>query len=142
MTYKSILVHVDAAAQSARLRCAADLAGTFDATVIGLGAEAVAPLGVSAGGGYEAAEAAWIAARRDQIKENLIVAESRFRDAVSGRSQEWRTSLSAPTENMAQMARAADLIVVGGDDPMVNFDPYKAVDIGHLILTAGRPVLL
>lgn len=143
MTYKSILVHADSdSAHVARLHCAADLADAFGATVLGLAAEAIAPLGVSVGGGYPASEAAWIEAQQDQIKEDLIVAEARFRQALGSRPQEWRRCWSAPTETMAERARAADLILAGGGDQSTKLDPYKAVDTGRLIVTAGRPVLL
>lgn len=143
MTFKSLLVHADAdPVHAARLHCAADLADAFGATVLGLGAEALAPLGVSAGGGAPASEAAWIEAQRAQIEGDLVIAEALFRQAMNDRPQEWRRSLSEPTETMAAIARAADLIVAGGGDQSAKLDPSRAVDTGRLILTAGRPVLL
>lgn len=141
MSFKAILVHADPLpAHAMRLRCAANLADTFDATLIGLGAEGLGPSG-GAGAPYDPAEQAWINARRYQIKEGLIVAEAHFRQAAGGRRQEWRAMWAEPTEAMAGAARAADLIVVGGDDPARTPDPSRAVDVGRLILTAGRPVL-
>ena len=142
MTYKSLLVHADPdPAHAARLWCASDIADDFGATVIGLGAEALSPLGVGAGGGYEAAEAAWIAARREQIAQNLELAGAHFQHVMGARPHEWRTSWSEPTATMAQMARATDLIVVGGEQA-ASVDHDRAVDVGQLIVTAGRPVLL
>lgn len=141
MTYKSLLVHADPDPdEAARLWCASDLADEFGATVIGLGAQTLAPLGVSTGGGYEASEAAWIAAQREQISANLKVAEANFRNVIGGRPNEWRTSWAAPTDAMARMARGADLIVAGGQSARV--DSNRSVDVGQLITTAGRPVLL
>lgn len=142
MTYKSLLVHVDpGAAQVAALRSAVDLADAFDASVLGLGAEAIAPLGVVVDGGYAAAEAAWINARREQITQNLKSAEAHFRRAIGARPHEWRTTWSPPTEAVAQVSRAADLIVIGKGRPGP-VDPSRAVNVGQLVVTAGRPVLL
>lgn len=144
MSYKSILVHTDPYPSNvAGLRCAADLADAFQATLLGLAAETLGPLGISAGGGYEASEAAWITTQRELVAENLKLAQASFTQEVGTRPHEWRTAWSAPTEAMAQMARAADLIVVGGDRATrFQFDPNRAVDAGRLIMTAGRPILL
>jgi nucleotide-binding universal stress UspA family protein len=148
MAIKSILVHADSnPAHVARLRCAADLADAFEATVLGLATAAIEPAGVSDGGRHPAREAASSEASRAQIEERLIeddlvVAEARFREVFSGRPHEWRQRRSTPTEAMAEMARAADLIVAGGGDPSAPLDPGDAVDTGRLIVTAGRPVLL
>lgn len=142
MAFKSILVHADPdPAHMARLLCAADLAEAFGAMVLGLGAESIAPLDVAAGGAYPASQAAWMEAQREQIEGDLATAEALFRQTFKSRPHEWRRSWSTPTEAMAEMARAADLIVVGGDQS-ASRDPDRAVDAGRLILTAGRPVLL
>lgn len=139
MSYRSLLVHVGSDPDHmARLQCAARLADDFEAAVIGLGAEAIAPLGIAAGGGYDAGEAAWLEAQREQIAARLRAAEATFRRTVVGRPGEWRTSWSAPTDAMACAARGGDLILAGVEP---HRDPDRMVDRARLIVTAGRPVL-
>ena len=53
---------------------------------------------------------------------------------------EWRSVLDLPTEVVAREARAADLVIVGNERQ--TRDPFRALDVGSLLLKAGRPVLI
>jgi nucleotide-binding universal stress UspA family protein len=61
------------------------------------------------------------------------VAKSQVQDV------EWRSALEFPTEFVAREARAADLVVVGGDSE--SGSEYESLNRAALILKAGRPIL-
>ena len=142
MTYKSLLCHVQPDADHAEhIRCAASLSDDLTAMVIGLGAAAIPPLAVSSGGAYPGLDGEWLALMSDQIRLNLAGSQKVFEASVGARLQEWRTQWLEPTPALAQAARSADLIVVrhGGPGRPI---PYSDVDVGQLVVRAGRPVLI
>jgi nucleotide-binding universal stress UspA family protein len=140
MSYKTILVHVDAAPQSAsRVSAAAAIAKTFGATLIGLAAgqvrPAVDPYGV----------VVWeIEVERQQIDESLKAAEASFRAMVAEASviNEWIAQVAYPSLAIVGEASAADLIVLGRTGADVAGDAFKSVNIGDVVMSAGRPVLV
>ncbi|WP_374569806.1 universal stress protein [Phenylobacterium sp.] len=140
MTYKTILTHVQPDAEAVlRLQSAVDVAGDFGAHLIGLGAEALPPLGFADPYGF--AQGDMIVAMRSAIEVNAAAAEAAFRAKAGRLSNEWRISQDIPTQAMARAARAADLIVAGGA-PRGTIDIYRIVDTGELAVNAGRPVLV
>ncbi|KRB52596.1 universal stress protein [Phenylobacterium sp. Root700] len=142
MTYKSLLCHVQPDADHAEhVRCAASLSDDLNAMVIGLGAAAIPPLAVSAGGAYAGLDGEWLALMGEQIRLNLAGSQKVFEEAIGARSHEWRTQWLEPTPALAQAARSADLIIVrhGGPGRPI---PYSDVEVGQLVVSAGRPVLI
>jgi nucleotide-binding universal stress UspA family protein len=142
MSYKTIAVHLDTSRRAhARLEIALRLAKQFDAHLTGLFA-VFSPdprsLYVMAGTASYYATHEQLRAERRGALDRLFHAELN-RAGVAG---EWITldepaNLSAP-----RVARCADLIVAGQDDPE---DPESYVGNAfpeNLVLTSGRPVLL
>ena len=115
MSYTSILVHAcPDRSRMARLRCATELAGEFQATIIGVGAEALEPIGLS-----EDVTASlnreWFDVTRERVVEHLKAAKANFTDVVGVQPHEWRSEWSDPTIAVTRAAIAADLIVSGGE---------------------------
>jgi nucleotide-binding universal stress UspA family protein len=140
MSYKTILVHVEAnAASDGRIRLACDLARRFGAAVVGVGAEAVeqpvyaVPSSVT---GEVLKELI------DRAEAHLREAEARFkrlaRDVPQGIS--WFSAMDYPHKVIALHARAADLVIV---NPRDNEAPERvAANPADVIMAAGLPVLL
>lgn len=142
MTYKSLLCHVQPNADHAEhIRCAASLSDDLTAMVIGLGAAAIPPFAVSAGGSYAGLDGEWLALMSDQIRLNLESSRKVFEEAIGTRAREWRTQWLEPTLALAQAARSADLIIVRHGGPG-HPNTYSDVDVGQLVVSAGRPVLM
>jgi nucleotide-binding universal stress UspA family protein len=140
MTYKSIMTHVQPEGEAAgRVQCAADVAAQFGAHLIGVGAEALPPLGFADPYGF--AQGEMIVAMRSAMEVNRVTAETAFRAHAGALSNEWRTTQDLPTPAMCRAARACDLIVAGGA-PREARDIYRIVDAGELAINAGRPVLV
>lgn len=143
MTYKSLMVHLELGAENdGVLAIAADLARRFNARVIGIAAcqpmQALYPEGFTAGD--------VIAADWDEINRELAAAERQFRKALEGRAHglQWRSTVTyAPLADfLAEEARAADLIITARDIGPSLLDETRRVNIGDLVMRAGRPVLL
>jgi nucleotide-binding universal stress UspA family protein len=143
LDYATIMVHCELGQPNAGLlRIAGDLAERFNAGVIGL--SAIQPLqAVYDDGMYIAADL--IDDDRGERAKELLVAESEFRSALSGRCKtlDWRSTVTVlPLSHYAaRQARSADLIITGIASPSV-LDATRRVDVGDLILQAGRPVLV
>lgn len=138
MTYKTLLVHAQPQAEP-RLQAAAALARKCGARVIGLGAEMFEPLTMADPYGFASAD--WLTLMREQIEKDLELAEQVFERSAEGLDHEWRRVVDLPTPSLARAARAADLIVAGGV-PDRDRSGYRSADLGELIVTAGRPVLV
>jgi nucleotide-binding universal stress UspA family protein len=135
MTYAALIVNVEAGAQSdARVRLAAELAGWFDARLIGLAAQPLAPPPAHDPG--LAYTATLLTQEEERVRAMLATAERRFRAACppgcAGRA-EWRSFAEQPGRALALEARSADLLIVGTDG---------GTDIGEVLMQAGRPVLV
>lgn len=140
MSYKSILVHAESLPAAARrLSVAAAMAERFDATLIGLGAEWLDPVGVSDPYGIMAAD--WLTVMQDQMSADLKAAETAFRAAAKGVPHEWLTFRDPPGPAMARLARGADLIVTGGA-PLGDTGASRVASAVDLIMQTGRPVLV
>ena len=86
--------------------------------------------------------AAWYAEERTRAEQGLKAAEEKFRSLVPKDTQHgFRGFLDNPNTALAAMAHRADLIVVGADISQQP-DHQRHVDVGELVLAAGRPVLV
>ena len=141
MTYKTIVVHLDAdPRRSARLGLALDMARAFGAHLIGLFAPAreQAP-------SYALAEAGERVSEIDErhAREVLVAAEREFRAAASRAGAalaEWRPASYEPLAAVQRSARYGDLLVAG--QPAA--DGTQSISLGFagkLLLSVGRPVL-
>lgn len=142
MSYASILVHVQSTPDALpRLKCARALAEVFDATLIGVGAEAVPPAPVD--DGYSNMAAQYFTAMRQLTEANLKSANKVFKEVSSGLSKPplWECGLQTPGPAVANASRGADLIVasasIAGHD-----DPYLHAFASDLAIASGRPVLV
>ncbi len=140
MSYKTILVHLDAAKSLAtRLDLALQVARKFDAHLVGLYALTVVPTP-----SYAIAEAGELAAANRKASAELEQRARATWDAAVRRAgwqkTEWRSSADDALATVTLHARYADLIVVGQKEP----DDASGVsgEFAHrLPLAAGRPVL-
>lgn len=141
MTYNTILVQFDVDASAApRLAYAWELAERFEADLIGFAAAGVRLPVLGGEAGLVAAEL--MQQQRKEIDELLDALKEEFQSFVKeSRRASWRSFTGDPTDLLTAHARAANLIVVGDieDDGR---DPYRRLDAGTLILSAGRPVLI
>ena len=142
MPFKSLLCHVPPQADlAAHVQCAASLADEFQATVVGVGAAAAPPFAGRSGGAYAAVDSQWLAILREQ-HDMAMEAACRVFDAATGdRQKTWRTSWAEPTVALTAAARGGDLIVVRRPSSS-HPDRYTEVDVGPLVIKAGRPVLV
>ena len=124
MTYKDLLVIVDDDPHTReRISHAADLAERFDAHLTALCVSLTA-----------APSASHKAARAREL----------FEDEIGRRpiSTEWRSSVDFPVDVAAVQSRYVDLIVVGQLGPEDAQAPVNNPRPEHIVLSAGRPVLV
>ncbi|NML31880.1 universal stress protein [Paraburkholderia antibiotica] len=142
MSYKSILVHLDTSVRAhARLEMALQLAHRFHATLTGLFSTYVPPrhafVVMSGTAGYYAEHERQRHERAGAL-ERLFHAEL-SRANVDGR---WLAVDGYANDVVPPYARLADLIVLGQTDPN-DAEAFVAEQfVEHLVLSAGRPVLL
>lgn len=141
MIYNTVLAHLNIRHGAApQLKFARDLASRFEATLIGFAAGNIHPImapppGVIMDDEFMRLEAREIERRLEALRSEFDV-ESEGEGAAS-----LRTIIGDPTKGLATAARAADLVIAGaerGDE----HDSRDAVDLGELIHSAGRPVLI
>ncbi len=143
MTYKTILVHIDAGKRcAARIEIAIRLAQQFDAYLIGLNALSRIDLPgyvLEGVGGMTIEEF-----RQRYAEEQVRNGKSAFCKALAASGfakSEWRTSDLDAVDAVTLHGRYADLIVIGQPWTADN----SAVNSGfanHVMLEAGRPVLM
>ncbi len=143
MTYKSLMVHLELNGDNEGvLKIAGDLAQKLDARVIGIAA--CQPLQLLAYEGIAGGEAMVI--DRTEIEKELDVAAAQFHAALQTRARhiEWRSAITygSLAEYIADQARAADLIITGKDLGAKLLDESRRVNVGDLVMRAGRPVLI
>jgi nucleotide-binding universal stress UspA family protein len=142
MGFKSILLNIDIDAPATSLiKFAVELAKRFDAKLIGCSsAEIVIPITL---GETDLIDREIIEQQRKAIEARLKELRQKFVDlAGPGVEIEWRGEVANPTKFLTETARAADLIVTGSPEGAELADPFRSTDLGNLILSAGRPVLL
>ncbi|ACL60075.1 universal stress protein [Methylobacterium nodulans] len=141
MTYASIMVSLDLGpAAAARVQLAADLAGRFDARLIGVAARHV-PDPVTAA---DIAEVEQIfEAEKDRVVEELGQARDLFERAANSYAETaWRSAIAPGIAYLALQARAADLLVVGRHGARDGDAGPLGVPPGPLLMEAGRPILV
>lgn len=142
MSIKSILVQFEPDNFSPALVTYADnLRKRFDADLIGFSACGQQSNFASIDGA--AINGELIAAERKQIETKLSEIEDRFREMTtkSGRA-EWRGFIEAPTPALCREARAADLVITGSTSDAGILGYARGIDLGELVLGAGRPVIV
>jgi len=137
----SIMVQLDIGiAPQQRLDAALALAHRFDAELL---AFAAADYRVHLP--YEGGHAVGAAQRerREEISAGLKLLREAFLDmAGDGSGTTWIGKIGHPTELLTTNARSADLLVVGTPQPGSVLQHDRRLDLGKLVLSAGRPVLV
>jgi nucleotide-binding universal stress UspA family protein len=148
MGYKSILVHLDDRESCAsRVKVAAALALRFQAHLTGLYATDHSPLKMSAAKSVAGVELERL--RREKLQQLRDRAATLFREATAQMpvSADWHAVPDDPLSDsllhsVEQLARCADLTVVGQTAPEDNTVAIPADFPEVLCLAAGRPVLI
>lgn len=124
----------------ALLEVTGQLAGQFSGKVIGVAAAMFSPPMYFLDG---AASQQLIDDGESAIIKRMAELESQFRAAMHGRAKdvEWRSALELPCRYVSREARAADLVIVGGDGKAI-LDPFAIAAPSDLVLQAGRPLLV
>lgn len=142
MSYKTILVHCDAAKNVAhRLGVAAELAQQHGAHLVGFHARPPFQTPVFFDGGFPMDD--FFKSYEASVKADLATASAAFEKATKGRhlSTEWRVVDGYVDNELAVQARYADLLVLGQTDPESSL-PTPADLPEATALTSGRPVLV
>jgi nucleotide-binding universal stress UspA family protein len=142
MTYATLMVHLELGRSNANvLNVVGDLAARFNAGVIGIAACQSMPMVY--GEGYVSAEL--IEQDLLGMQRELQKAEAELRDVLAGRvaTLEWRSTamFASISDYLAREARSADLVVTGTGQGDL-FDASRALNVGDLLMNAGRPVLI
>jgi nucleotide-binding universal stress UspA family protein len=143
VTYKTFMVHTEPGRSNANLLLAtADFAERFDASVMGVAL--CQPMRIVYSEGYVPGEL--IQQDREQREKELAEAEAEFNDALRTRvrSLDWRSAVTDEplSDYLAREARGADLLITGVDKNVSVFDRSRHLNIGDLVMQAGRPVLV
>ncbi|MGB3391737.1 MAG: universal stress protein [Pseudaminobacter sp.] len=142
MIYNTIMVQLDIDAPAEpRLSLAWEIARRFEADLIAFVAAGVRPPVVAGDAGAVVAEL--MQEQQAEIEERISALKEDFL-SFTGESERasWRSFIGSPTDLLATHGRAADLIVTGNVDADVAEDSYRHVDVGTLVLSAGRPILV
>lgn len=142
MSYKSLLVHLDTSqAAQRRLEFAFRLAQRFDAHLTAL-LTLVRP---ESGSFYVMAASVEYLTEHERINTQQRESLERFFKAEAARTNvkgDWRVTTDYANDVVPDAARLADLVIAGQFDPN---DPESLIAnqfIEHLVLDAGRPVLV
>jgi nucleotide-binding universal stress UspA family protein len=123
------------------LAVVSDLAQRFSATVIGVVARQLSlPSSIMAIGPGEPRGREF-----DKFRERADQVEAEFRSALSGVDNlQWRSQMTAgpASQQVADEARAADLIVAAVEPGVPVFSPSPEIEVSDLLMRAGRPVLM
>jgi len=140
MEIRSVLVNVDVGQpNSSSLAYAIDLAQRFGAELLGVAAD-------EPNLGYLGTDAAGVAvdlysAAHEAVEEKLDIAGKTFEAAVpSGVKHQWRAFVSAPARSLLECARLADVVVTPSTVTTATGESRR-VDLGEVVLGAGRPVI-
>jgi nucleotide-binding universal stress UspA family protein len=143
LTYATLMAALTVGRSNAAvLQVARELAGRFDARVIGVAA--CRPIQVVCQD--YSLPAACFDEDRKQIARQLSDAEDEFRTVLKDRGAqiEWRpsTTLLPLSVHVAQQGRGADLVIVPVDHPRASVDATREIDLIDLVMHCSRPVLL
>ena len=142
MIYSTILVQLDVDGSSeGRIEFAWELARRFEADLVGFAACGVRPVVSAADGAV--VDGVVLRYQIEEIENRLKMMKGEFEEKTGDSNRaHWKGFVGNPTQLLAQHVRAADLVVIGCTENGVAGDYYRTVDIGTLILSAGRPILL
>lgn len=141
MTYATAMVSLAVdQPNEALLEVSGQLAALLSAKVIGIAAAMFSPPMYFLEG---AASQQLLDEGEAAIQTRMAELERRFRAAMQGRVKdiEWRSAMELPARYVAREARAADLVIVGGDGNAI-LDPFAVAGPSDLVLQAGRPLLV
>ena len=142
VSYATLLVHmIVGSPNGAVLKVAGELAKLFGARAVGIAA--CQPVQFTSGAEYNGG--AIVGILQDELQKQTSATEAEYRAAFQAAHSalEWRSSdasLHLP-DYLAGEARCADLIITSAA-PADRFDSSRHVNIGDLIMRAGRPVLV
>lgn len=139
---KTILVHVDIDAHSPDfLNAVGALAKRFDSRIIAHAAASPATGYLGLDGGVLSAEL--YAQERAEIEERLLAIEKDFRAAMPSRLEvEWLSVCWPPNLSINDHVFRADLVVAQSIHGKWEETAVRHLDLGDLVLAAGRPVLI
>jgi nucleotide-binding universal stress UspA family protein len=142
MSYRTILVNLNIDGPVAPLMdFAINLAARFNSHLIGFAAASPTLLVGGPEGMVIADETMRL--EREEIELRMKNLRREFESAAGTNvSREWRDGVANPTRLIIEMARVADLIVTGCEDDFTLGHPERFINLGNLILQAGRPVLV
>jgi nucleotide-binding universal stress UspA family protein len=143
MSYATLMVHLQLGSpNTAVLKIAGDLADRLRANVIGIAV--CQPMRIIYSDGYVPGDI--IEQDRQEIDDEMKATEAEFRAAMATRAAtiEWRSAViyTSLSERIAKEACCADLIITGMDRNTSMFDTSRHVDVGDLVMQAGRPCLI
>ena len=143
MSYKTLLVHLELGHPNrAILKITAALAERLHARVVGIAV--CQPMRIIYNDGYVPSDI--VEQDRKQIDDAISAVEAEFRSALSDRipSIGWRSEVTykSLSEHLATQAACADLVITGVEASASIFDTSRHVDVGDLVMEAGRPCLI
>jgi nucleotide-binding universal stress UspA family protein len=143
VSYATLMVHVELGKSNAGiLNIAAGLSARFQASVIGIAA--CQPAQFAYGDGYISGE--FVEQDRAEIEREAKEAEAEFRALLESRvtDLDWRCAITlAPlADYFAREARSADILITAADRGGSLLNNSRHVNMGDLVMRAGRPVLL
>jgi hypothetical protein len=141
MSYRTILVNLNIDGPVAPLMdYAINLAARFNSHLIGFAAAVPsAPMAWPEGMMTDGE----MAREREEIELRMKNLRREFEShAGTNVSHEWRDGVANPTRLIIEMSRVADLIVTGCEDDFTLGHPERFINLGNLVLQAGRPVLV
>ena len=141
MSYRTILVNLNIDGPVAPLMdFSIDLATRFNSHLVGFSAADIA-LPISEPEAMIGGEAMRL--QREEIEQRIQKMRREFEShAGTNVSREWRDAVANPTRLIIEMSRLADLIVTGCEDDFTLGHPERCINLGNLVLQAGRPVLV
>jgi nucleotide-binding universal stress UspA family protein len=142
MRPNSIIVQLDIDAQAQPLIAfSLGLAEYLDADLIGFCA--AEPMLIIPGDIDGSASVEAMRVQVDAINGQLKTLEAEFKGLCKDRAvASWCGTIGNPTQLLAVHARAADLVVTSAPRTGTARDSRRTVDLGSLVLTAGRPVFV
>ncbi|MEK1891017.1 MAG: universal stress protein [Phyllobacterium sp.] len=142
MSYRTILVNFNIDGPVAPLMdFAINLAARFNSHLIGFtAAGVVAPTTARHG---ILIDNQTMGREREEIDLRMKILRREF-ESLAGThvSHEWREAVVNPTSLLIEMSRVADLVITGPDEVMTLGHSERCVNLGDVVLEAGRPVLV
>lgn len=136
MDIRNILVSLGPGVAPSTLTTAGNLAHRFRAKLTGFAAAEPSAVLLDSPAGIDR-----YAAVRAELEEALLLAKEDFEArAPHDLVRSWSSAIEDPTRGLQREALGADLIVV--QRPPAGFEVGRAPDLGELVLSAGRPILL